>query len=97
MRQVRRGFSIRLRVTHKADGALAAPDTYTIDILDHARALVVDGTAMTEEATGIYYYDYTPATSVVCGVYQADYKCTTGSFVAGPPETEKFKVIEELD
>jgi hypothetical protein len=97
MRQVRRGFSIRLRVTHRAGRALAAPDAYTVDVLDHAKALVVDGTAMEEEATGIYYYDYTPATTVVCGVYQADYKCTTGSFVAGPPETEKFEVVEELD
>jgi hypothetical protein len=81
---------------HTADGVLAAPDTYTIEIEGPTGTNVVDATAMTAESTGFYYYDYTPTATVVCGVYKADYKLTTGTFVAGPPEVELFEVVQEV-
>jgi len=96
MRQVRRGQTIRLRVTHTADGTLATPDTATIEVEGPDGTNVVNGTAMTAESTGVYYYDYTPAATVACGVYKADYHLTTGTFVAGPPEVELFEVVEEV-
>ncbi len=96
MRQVRRGHTIRLRVMHTASGTLAAPDTYTIEVEGPDGTNVVNASAMTEESTGYYYYDYTVASTATCGVYKADYKLTTGTFVAGPPEVERFEVVEEV-
>jgi len=96
MRQVRRNHTIRLRVMHTANGALAAPDSYTIEIEGPEGTNVVDGANMTAEATGYYYYDYTPGATVATGIYKADYKLTTGTFVAGPPEVELFEVVKEV-
>ena len=100
MRQVVRGYSKRLRCMHTASGTLAAPDAYVIDVRDNLNQLVVDNEAMTEESTGYYYYDYTPAVTVSCGIYKASYKCTTGTFVAGLPAPDPYEyleVLEELD
>ena len=96
MRQVRRGHTIRLRVMHTADGAAAAPDTYTVEIDSPSGENVVDAAAMTQESVGYYYYDYTPAADADPGIYKADYKLTTGTFVAGPPEMELFEVLKEV-
>jgi hypothetical protein len=111
MREVRRGHTIRLRVAHYADGTLAAPDTYTISIEqydgifathdDGAAGVSMDGAAMTEESTGIYYYDFKPSDGTTLaaaptGIYKADYFLTTGTFVAGPPEREFFLVVKEV-
>ena len=96
MRQVALGFTIRLRIKHYADGVLAAPDTsYTIEIDNPAEKNVVDGAAMTPEATGIYYYDFTPtAATYEIGTYKTEYKCVTGTFTAGARET--IEVIKEI-
>jgi uncharacterized protein YfaS (alpha-2-macroglobulin family) len=96
MREVRRGHTIRLRVAHYADGTLAAPDTYTVEVEGPDGTNVVDEQDMTEESTGYYYYDYTAGASVPTGVYKVDYKLTTGTFVAGPPEREFFHVVKEV-
>jgi hypothetical protein len=107
MRQVRRGFSIRLRITHKAAGALADPDSYKIDVKDSvgqfayhddgASGTEMDNQSMSKESTGILYYDLKIMADAATGIYQADYKCTTGTFVAGPPQKEYFEVVEEVD
>ena len=96
MREVALGFTIRLRIKHYADGALAAPDTsYTIEIEDPATENVVDGTAMTAEGTGIYYYDFTPtAATYEIGTYKVEYKCVTGTFTAGA--REYIEVVKEI-
>jgi len=96
MRQVRRGHTIRLRVTHTADGVLAAPDTYTVEVEGPDDTNVVDAQAMTAESTGYYYYDYTVGATAALGTYKADYKLTTGTFVAGPPQVELFEVVKEI-
>lgn len=96
MRQVRLGHTIRLRVMHTADGSLAAPDTYTVEVEDPVGTNVVDEQTMTEEDTGYYYYDYTVASDANVGVYRADYKLTTGTYVAGPPQVELFEAVKEV-
>lgn len=96
MRERRRGQTIRLRVSHYADGVLAAPDAYTVEVEGPDGTNVVNAQAMTEESTGVYYYDYTVGASVATGIYKADYKLTTGTYVAGPPEREFFKVVKEV-
>jgi hypothetical protein len=107
VKSVRRGFSVPLQYEHYVSGSLAAPDTYVIDIVgphgdyavhdDGAEGVTMNDVSMEKVSTGVYCYNYKPKTTATIGIYSAEPKFTTGTFVAGLPDgPEPFEVKKEV-
>lgn len=63
-------------------GVLTNPATsMTVTITAPNNTAVVSAQAMTNDSTGLYHYDYTPASSVSLGEYKVRYTATDGSRV----------------
>ena len=63
-----------LQVKNSA-GTLVNPDTSTkVTITDPNGSAVVGGTAMTNDSTGNYHYDYTSGGAATLGVYSAKFE-----------------------
>lgn len=58
------------------------PDTATIQIYSPSGSVLIDGTIMTKESIGKYYYDFTPGTADPVGKYTVIYTAQTGSRIA---------------
>ena len=72
--------TIICKATVREDGALTNPSTsITATITDPVGTEVVSATGMSNVSTGVYTYDYTPASTVLSGVYIVRYKATDGT------------------
>ena len=71
-----------ITVTNSVTGALTNPATsMTIGVKDAGgAAIVAAGTAMTNDSTGKYHYDFT-STGVAIGTYAVTYTATDGTRV----------------
>lgn len=79
--QVARGSTIRLYQEYiNASDVLANPANPLVDILDPANTVVVNDAVPTNYGTGLYYYDYTPATNATLGVWRARFFGTFDGF-----------------
>jgi len=67
-------------ITVKSSGTLTSPATsMNIIITDPVGTAVVTSTGMANDSTGVYHYDYTPASTVLRGTYRVQYKATDGA------------------
>ena len=63
-----------------SDGTLTSPaDSMTISIYDPQNTAVVSDTAMEEDSTGMFHYDYTSASTALHGEYRVRYKADDGT------------------
>ena len=62
------------------DEALVDPTSVSITIKDPDGTKVADDQAMAKNATGIYEYFYTPATTAILGDYQIECDILDGSY-----------------
>lgn len=79
MEKFRRQESVTLSAEYRSAGVLTAPDTYTMEVRDPSGQIVVDSQTMSEDATGLYSYEYTSASTAKLGVYTAEAVLTTGT------------------
>lgn len=65
------------------DGTPTNPSTSTtISIVDPGGTTKVDASAMTNDTTGEYYYNYTPGSTLVLGLWTGKITATSGSTVS---------------
>jgi hypothetical protein len=69
-------------------GTLASPATsMKVTITNPLNVAAVTAQAMTEDSTGLYHYDYTPAATVSLGTYKVRYTATDGARVTIQDDT----------
>lgn len=67
------------------------PDTTVITITSPCGTILVNGSAMTQESTGVYYYIYTLTSLAIYGQYTVEVKATVGTTIS--TFREKFFVM----
>ena len=89
-----RGETIRQKA-HITDttNTLVNPDTIVITIIDSESTKKVDAQAMTNEATGKYYYDHLIPTDAVIGTWTTEIKAVK---IVTAIEQDQFTVIEAI-
>jgi len=88
------GETIRLKVTVKDESAaLINPATTVVSITNPSGTSKVAAASMTNESTGVYYYDYTIPTTGVLGTWTYEVVASSGK---PSIEQETFRVYEAL-
>lgn len=91
METYKAGTSIKITSTIRdSDDALLDPDSVVITIQEGDTTPVVSEVAMTQESTGVYYYNYQSATDTPAGRYKTKVKAVSGSYTSIKEETGAF-------